>query len=146
MKEHSNIERLKNKKQKNVQEQNCLDRNTVLECSLNYRNKDPLPKALNYLFEAFGINLQKDALLWHDRMPCGGFTIPYRGSWLTREHRFIEYEVFLDPKDEAVVSIEEWNDITDSVEISAHSRGTGKTHGMLCIEVLNEINQKFERE
>ena len=146
MTEDFNIESLKKKKQKNVQEQNILDQHIICECTLNYRNTDPLPRALNDLFEALGINLQRDILLWHDRMPCGATTTPYRGSWLTQDHRFIEYEVFLDSNDESVTSIEEWKDITDSVEISSHRQGTGKTHGLLCIEVLTEINGKFERE
>jgi len=51
-----------------------------------------------------------------------------------------KYEVYLDSKDEYVISMDTWNGLTAEVEVNDRKRGTGKTIAWLEIEVLNELN------
>lgn len=131
---------IKKTKQKNVQEQNSLEKDRILDCAREFRGKRNLPNALIECFEGKGIDIETSILLWHDTMPFGGPTEAYRGGWLTQEKRFYEYEIYLDPEDKYVTEIDVWEDITDKVEINERKAGTGKTSGWLSIEVLNELN------
>lgn len=140
MKKVPEIEVLKKKRQKNVQEQNAMDKHQIMECARDFRNNKCLPNALIDYFEEQGVDTNLSVLLWHDRMPCGGMTVPYRGEWLTPDFKFYSYEIFLDKSDSFVSDVDEWKDITEQVEINEHKPGTGKTYGFMCIEVLNEIN------
>ena len=63
-----------------------------------------------------------------------------RGTWLTNHLQFIDYEIYLDPKDEYLVEIDIWKNVTDQVEINPRNPGTGKSVGWLSIEVLEEMN------
>ena len=140
MKTVRDISILKKAKQKNVQEQNALDKDRIKSCAKGFRENRNLPDALIECFEKQGIDVNRAILLWHDTMPFGGPTEAYRGEWLTPEKRFYEYEIYLDPKNKYVTEIDVWEDVTEQVEISEHKPGTGKTPGWLSIEVLNELN------
>jgi len=100
-----------------------------------------MPKALLDCFEALGINLRRDILINHDRMPFGGSTDAYRGIWLTENLRFYEYEIYLDAKDEYVTEIDTWEEITEQVDVNERKPGTGKSSGWLSIEVLKTLNE-----
>ena len=140
MKSVRDISILKKAKQKNVQEQNSLEKDRIKTCAIGFRENSNLPEVLIKCFENQGIDVKQAILLWHDRMPFGGLTDAYRGEWLTPERRFYKYEIYLDPKDKYVEEIELWEDITEQVEICEHKPGTGKTPGWLSIEVLDELN------
>jgi hypothetical protein len=140
MKNVRDISILKKTKQKNVQEQNALDKDRIKACAIDFRENRNLPKALIECFENQGIDVNEAILLWHDTMPFGGPTDAYRGEWLTLEKRFYKYEIYLDPKSMYVEEIELWEDVTELVEICEHKPGKGKTIGWLSIEVLNELN------
>ncbi len=73
-------------------------------------------------------------------MPFGGVTEAYRGEWLTQDQQFYSYEITLEPNDEHIDEVMEWENVTDEVDQNPHSSGIGKTFGWLCIEVLNELN------
>jgi hypothetical protein len=60
-----------------------------------------------------------------------------RGLWLTREREFFEFSVLLQRND-AEVELEEWRDVTDETIVNAHQPGTGKSFGLLALEVLGE--------
>ena len=70
----------------------------------------------------------------------GGASEAYRGTWLTNHLQFIDYEIYLDPKDEYLVEIDIWKNVTDQVEINPRKPGAGKSVGWLSIEVLEEMN------
>jgi len=140
MKKILNIEALKKKKQKNVQEQNAIDKHNIMRYALAFRNNRDLPNVLIQYFEDQGIDTYHSILTWYDRMPYGEPTESYRGDWLTPDYQFYSYEIFLDKNDQCITDIWCWKNITDQVEINAHQRATGKSGGLLCIEVLNELN------
>ena len=140
MKNLRDISTLKKAKQKNVQEQNALEKDRIKACAIDFRENKNLPKALIECFENQGIDVKQAILLWHDTMPFGGLTDAYRGELLTPERRFYIYEIYLDKNNTYVEEIELWEDVTDQVEICEHKPGTGKTPGRLSIEVLNELN------
>jgi len=140
MKKVRDISVLKKTRQKNVQEQNTLEKDRIRQCALNFRENEILPEALCQCFELQGINIKSSVLVWHDTMPFGGPTEAYRGEWLTPERRFFSYEIYLDPKNKYVTEIQVWEEVTEQVEVNEHKPGTGKTSGWLSIEVLNELN------
>ena len=140
MKNVRDISILKKAKQKNVQEQNALEKDRIKACAVDFRENDELPKALIECFVNQGIDVKQAILLWHDMMPFGGPTDTYRGEWLTPERRFYKYEIYLDQSNKYVEEIELWQDVTEQVEICEHKPGIGKTPGWLSIEVLNELN------
>ena len=125
MKKEPDIAILKRKRQKNVQEQNALEKYQIKTCALHFRNNRPLPVALTEYFKLRGIDIHADILLWHDQMPEGGPAWPYRGEWLTTRYRFIRYVIYLDPADKYVTEVEQWQDMTDQIEINEHKPGTG---------------------
>lgn len=131
---------LKKARQKNVQEQNALEKERITQCALSFRENGVLPQALRECFEQQGIDIKRSILIWHDTMPFGGPTEAYRGEWLTPDKRFFSYEIYLDPKDKYVTEIDIWEEISEQVEVSEHKPGTGKTSGWLAIEVLSELN------
>lgn len=134
------IEFLKKKRQVNVQEQNSLTKHTIMQFAVDFRKSRNLPEALIKFFEENGIDTNLSILTWHDTMSFGGSTEAYRGEWLTQDKQFYSYEITLDPNDEFIDDVLQWENITDEVDLNQHSKGIGKTSGWLCIEVLNELN------
>ena len=156
--------------QKSVQKQNADEKTRIKECALDFRSNRDSPQALLDCFEAFGIDLKRDILidcdrytygypnpyrtawvktLWNCLKPFGVYkndslTAAYCGIWLTEQLQFIEYEIYLDPKDRFVAEIDTWKNVTDTIEINGRKKGTGKSPGWLAIEVLNELNVHFK--
>ena len=60
-----------------------------------------------------------------------------KGTWLTNERRFWEFEAVVPRQKGESVEIERLEEMTDSVEVSAHVPGTAKTFGYLALEVLD---------
>ena len=128
------------KRRNSVQAQNERSKESILEVAYEFRAKRNLPKPLIELFEEKGIDTNRSILVWHDTMPFGGPTEAFRGEWVTPNKEFYYYEVYLDPNEQYVTDILEWENVTSKVEISQHNKGNGKTTGWLCLEVLNELN------
>jgi hypothetical protein len=142
MKKEIDLEKLKNKKQLNVQEQNALSQYYIEQNAVHFRHHKDLPPVLLAYFESQHIDLNRDILLWYDKMPYGGPTDGYRGLWLTQKYRFIKYLIFLDESDREIDEVDEWKDVTNEIEVNAHTKGRGNSYGQLCINVLNKINDK----
>ena len=128
------------KKQKSVQAQNSELKRCIKTCALEFRENLDFPRALLDCFEALGIDFSRDILTEHDRMPDGGPTEAYRGTWLTHNFQFIGYEIYLDIKNEYLVEIDVWKNLTDQIEINPRKAGIGKSCGWISIEVLEELN------
>jgi len=60
------------------------------------------------------------------------------GTWLTDTRRFWKFEAVVPTRAGEQVEIERLVDVTDSVLVSAHVPGTGKSFGSLALEVLNQ--------
>ncbi len=60
-----------------------------------------------------------------------------KGTWLTSERRFWEFEAVVPRQDGDPVVIERFEDATASILMSAHLPGPGKSFGYLALEVLD---------
>jgi len=127
-------------RKRNVQIQNSDVKQDIKSCAQEFRANRNFPRALLDCFEALGIQFHRDILTSHDRMHFGGLSEAYRGTWLTHQLQFIDYELFLDPKDKYLVEIDTWKNITDQIEVNPRKPGAGKSRGWLSIEVLEELN------
>lgn len=61
------------------------------------------------------------------------------GVWLTPDRRFFRFEALLSHHPAMSGAIETWEDVTATIEVNEHCRGTGKSFGWLAIEVLDEL-------
>jgi len=61
------------------------------------------------------------------------------GYWVTSRRRFFRFEASLHMTSKAPLSIDRWEDATDTVERSAHKPGIKKAFGTLALEVLEEL-------
>jgi len=59
-------------------------------------------------------------------------------TWLTADGEFWEFEAFVSWEDGSLIELARVENVTASTSISAHERGTGKSFGLLAIEVLRE--------
>ncbi len=130
------IEHLKNKRQKNVQEQNALLKNKIENLVVSYaENPNDYDWLISILHE-------------HKLDPSDGVLVELAccfdqgpvencdGLWLTSNKRFFSFEVELQYKTNKLQVLESWVEVTDIVEVNKHGHGTGKTFGYLAIEVL----------
>ena len=63
------------------------------------------------------------------------------GIILTKEGKFIEFDMDLNKERTELIELYIWKDITQRYEINAKKKGIGKTYGYLAMEVLKELNQ-----
>ena len=132
------IEKLKKKRQLNVQEQNALDKHRIYQEASNWRNNG-IPKGLKSALEEKGIDTDKSIFLHYEQDFPGVSTD--EGTVLTPEGRFYEFEMDLNAKRTEVVELYLLEDITSKVEINKHKLGSGSTWGFLALEVISELNQ-----
>lgn len=132
------IEKLKNKRQLNVQEQNALDKYRIYREASYWRNIG-IPIGLKSALEEKGVDTDKSIYLQYEQDFPGVSTD--EGTVLTPEGRFYEFEMDLNAKRTEVVEFYLWEEITSKVEINEHKPGTGSTWGFLALEVISELNQ-----
>ena len=131
------IQRVKRKKRKNVQEQNAVLRDNIIQCARWFQDS---PDEFAWLIDI----LQKRGLSAKKGLLVNIHVIPeqegdaWRGFWLTREQRFYEFYVMRSRNDDSVLEVEEWNDVTESFPATAHARGTGKSWTFLALELMKE--------
>ena len=128
---------LKNKRQKNVQEQTYLRKHSIKNTAVSFL-AGKIPAGIKKMLSQKGFNSNNCALVSLSAYPeCCAHT--FSGIIVTLSHQFIEFEVELNHNETEVAFVEKWMDITSQTEISDHKRGIGKTFGALAIEVLNEV-------
>ena len=74
----------------------------------------------------------------HEVQDQGG--IFYGGTWLNASREFWAFEVMVSGCRQNVLAVERMDNITPEVVVTAHGKGTGKSFGLLAIQVLSEIN------
>ena len=62
------------------------------------------------------------------------------GIWLTPQRQFYRFEILVSRDPGASDTVETWEDVTATTNVTAHQRGTGQSFGWLAIEVLNEMS------
>ena len=63
----------------------------------------------------------------------------YGGTWLNASREFWAFEVMVSGCRQNVLAVERMDNITPEV-VTAHGKGSGKSFGLLAIQVLSEIN------
>ena len=82
---------------------------------------------------ANGIVVEVYEVLDQDGLCCGG-------TWLNASREFWAFEVMVSGCRQNVLAVERMDNITPEVVVTAHGKGTGKSFGLLAIQVLSEIN------
>ncbi len=132
------IEKLKNKRQLNVQEQNALHKHRIYQEASYWRNNG-IPVGLSSALTGKGLDTDKSIFLQYEQDFPGISTD--EGTVLTPEGRFFEFEIDLNTKRTEVVEFYRLEDVTSKIEINRHKPGTGSTWGFLALEVISELNR-----
>lgn len=132
------IERLKKKRQLNVQGQNALLKDKLLNEALYWR-KNEIPIGLESILESKGIDSRTSIFLEYEQTIPGCSTD--EGIVLTVDNHFFEFDIDLSSDRESLVEVYRFEDITEDYEISEHQPGTGATWGFLAIQVLSDLNR-----
>ncbi len=124
--------------QHDVQRQNALTTADILIAALRFRDAD---RRVTWLSAALRSKGQADTcglLVAFRTEPdqSGGDWV--KGTWLTTERRFWEFEAVVPREDGDAVAIDRFEDATDRILVSAHVPGTGKSFGYLALEVLDQ--------
>ncbi|GAC1034093.1 hypothetical protein thsps21_49220 [Pseudomonas sp. No.21] len=135
------IERIRRKRQKNVQEQSLLRREGLRLTAEYYRNQpDELPRVLLHHPQALGIDWSRTIMVDLHIEQYGGHSVS--GLLLTQDCRFIEFDLDtnedyskLDAKGRNL-----WHDVTEQTSTSRHNRGTGVSDGAWALEVQRQLN------
>ena len=96
---------------------------------------DWLPQLLKDMGQdpANGIVVELHEVLDQGGIFCGG-------TWLNTAREFWSFEVMVSNCRQKLLEVERMDNITAEVVITAHGKGTGKSFGLLAIEVLCEIS------
>lgn len=131
------VERLKRKRCKNVQEQNEILAHLIRQVAVFWRTHS-LPVALRELGVEKGIVWENSVIL---ELELDGPGMPsVCGKLLSQSERFIEFELDTDDNHTKVVEVYEWADVTANQNLSMHNRGVGAAYGALAVNVLHELN------
>lgn len=134
------IEKLKRKRVKSVQDQNAITKASITSLANWWKSGNKLPDPIEKLAEQSGINRSTAILVDESSGPiCCEYS--YTGCFLTNDGDFWSYEVDLNDKETEIDHIEEWGII--DVEVNPHKKGTGKSWGYLCTEVLEETKKRL---
>ena len=130
---------LVNQRRKNVQEQNAVQKHFMREHALNFRNS---PSRYIWLYKSLvekGIDVQNGLLLSLNSCIEEGPVEEFDAIWATYENRFYKVSVVLEYGTQNLIEVEEFSDITSDIEFNAHKKGTGKSFGILALELINEL-------
>ena len=131
-----NIEHIKRKRQKSVQDQNAISKDSILACAKRWLEGEELPKPIEVFLHQKGLNRQNSLLVEYYGGPAR-YQMLYSGVLITNEEKFIGFEFDLNVRETNIEHIEQFGSI--EIESSAHVKGTGKSFGCLSKEVLHEI-------
>ena len=65
----------------------------------------------------------------------------YTGVWLSRDEHFWDFALTIERGSARVLYVERFNDVTDTINVSAHLPGVGKSFGHLAKQLLHEATQ-----
>ena len=124
-------------RQQNVQHQNSLTTEDILRAAKRFQNSDQHVVWLGAALSAKGEANASGLLVAVRTIPDQGGGDWVQGTWLTRERRFWEFEAVVPRRGGELVEIERLEDVTDSIPVSDHVPGAGKSFGHLALEVLD---------
>ena len=132
------IEKLKNKRQLNVQEQNALVKHGIASEAKFWR-KHGVPTPLRKALEVKGIDIETSIFLDYEQDFPGLSTD--EGTILTQDKEFFRFEIDLNKDRTKLIDFYLWENITTTVEVKKNKTGTGSTSGYLSLKVLSELNK-----
>ena len=132
-----NIDKLLNKRQHNVQEQNAVLKSKIV-AEATYWRREGLPTPLEEKLISLNIDVSSCLVLDYEQDFPG--ICSDDGTILATTGKFYKFEAELNSDRTKLVAWYELEEITKEIEISAHKKGTGATWGFLAMEVLNELN------
>lgn len=141
------LERIKRKRQKSVQEQAVLRREELRLTAQYYReHPEQIPQALRRYASEQGIDWCRSTLMYIDINEDGGYWVS--GTLLTQEKRFIAFDLSTneDHSDLDGSGHHTWNDVSTEIPVSRHLRGTGISNGAWALEIQAEINGEGHKD
>lgn len=136
-----NISSLLKRRQLNVAEQNVVSEHKLRQTATWFRaHQHEIPQAIRAFWEAHSIDVSKAVDFEYENLGAIGLTGHYCGLLVTADQCFWRWELELDESRNQVVSIEEWRDVTSEQVLSAHMPGTGKSRGLMCLEILKQLH------
>ena len=130
------ISRLLKKRQLNVQEQNAIAEYKLLSIA-KYWQEHQIPRALLSCGEERGVSWTK-AIVLELGIDYPGMPSLF-GRILSSTDRFIEFELETDSTHEKILSIEQWDDITENINFSEHNKGSGAGYGAIALKVKKQL-------
>jgi hypothetical protein len=140
-KKEVDIDSLKNQRQLNVQEQFAIKKERILSEAMYWRTNG-IPSPLQSIFKEKGIDMEKSIFLEYEQDFPGLSTD--EGIIVTPDGNFFEFEADLNEERTKLLELYSFKNVSERFEINGHKKGIGKTFGFLAIEVLNEINKKYQ--
>lgn len=132
------IEKLKRKRQLNVQEQNALLKHSIVKEAIYWR-ENGIPVGLQIAFAGKGINTENCILLNYAQDFPGVSTD--EGMALTPDGEFYEFEMDLNKTRTEIIDFHHWENVTSNIEINERKAGTGATWGFLALQAIAELNK-----
>jgi hypothetical protein len=135
------IERLRKKRQLNVQEQNALAKEKIFKCALAYRDGEPRLVWMRRALLQKGVDPESGMLAQASSVPCGGREEAAYAMWVGADSRFFSIEATISMDTHMLISVDSFLDVTNGTTLDGHQKGQGKSFGCLALEVFNEIQQ-----
>ena len=135
----TNIEKLKNQRRLNVQEQIAIRKDSILK-EAKYWRDNVVPEPLKKVFTKNGIEIEKSIMLEYQQDFPGISTD--EGIVLTQDGKFYEFDADLNADRTELIELYSFIDVSDKFEVNDHKKGIGKTYGFIAMEVLNELNKR----
>lgn len=134
------LARIARKRQKSVQDQNALLRESIRKCAVYYRDAPGrIPQVLIDVACARGVDWSRSILLDLGVREPGCSSV--MGRLLDQSGCFIEFE--MDATDDlgSLVELYLWRDISAEQNCSQHNRGIGVGFGALALAVQADLNR-----
>ena len=119
----------------NVAEQNGAIADEIARLTDGLRERTAgYPDALYTLLAEHGILVEHSVLASVSTAEQGSH--PVTGILVTQDGRFIDFDLSCDRSGKVVEDLHNWEDVTDSQNLSAHNAGFGKSRSCIALEVL----------
>ncbi|WP_236189157.1 hypothetical protein [Pseudomonas pharyngis] len=130
------IERLRKKKQLNVQEQNAVVAHRLMLCASEWR-KQGVPVALARYGESQGTDWSSSIVLELE-IDFPGMPRLF-GLLLDQNECFIAFEIDTDASHEHIESVDRWEDVSSMQNTSTSNPGTGKGFASIALDVKRQL-------
>ena len=138
-KTEKNIDKLRDQRRLNVQEQIAVKKDSILK-EAKYWRDNGVPKPLIKVFTEKGIEIEKSIVLEYEQDFPGISTD--EGMILSENGKFYEFDADLNDDRTELIELHSFVDVSDRFEIEKHKKGIGKTYGFIAMEVLKELNKE----